>query len=78
MGEGAIFLKSADEGKIMAHSAWPQARQGSFMHTAPFRCTAHLACLSCIYGDDAAAGLVGSKLTDRHRDRAAHAVVARG
>lgn len=50
------------------------------MHTAPFGCTAHLACLivHTIYGDDAAAGLVGSKLTDRHGDRAARAVDVRG
>ena len=44
------------------------------MHTAPFGCTAHLACLKRAYGESMqAAGLVGSKLTDGHGDRVAHA-----
>jgi hypothetical protein len=43
-----------------------------FMHTAPFGCTAHLACLKRAYGESMhAARLVGSKLTVGHRDRCA-------
>jgi hypothetical protein len=30
---------------IVVHSAWPQLGK-DFMHTAPFSCTAHLACLN--------------------------------
>jgi hypothetical protein len=44
-----------------------------FMHTAPFSCTAHLACLNVHMAKDASAGLVGSKLTVGHGVRVAHA-----
>lgn len=77
--EGGIFLKSADEGKIMGRSAWPQGP--ARVHHA--HCPVWLRCAVSLFNRaymarDAAAGLVGSKLTDRHGDRGAPAVEARG